>query len=417
MNVIQQSGEHLLTLINDILDFAKIEAGKMVLYPVDIQLVRFLRVIAGMISVKAAQKGLEFACDMAPDLPDVVLADEKRLRQVLLNLLSNAVKFTDRGHVRFLVRTAPGARLHFEVQDTGIGISEEQLQTLFRPFEQAGDAERQLGGTGLGLAISQQFVRLMEGEIQIESRIGQGSTFWFELELPVMKAEITPPRQKESVTGYKGPRRRMLVVDDVAANRAVAIDMLSQLDFDMVEATNGYEAVRKAQSLQPDLILMDIVMPEMNGLETTRRLRQQPALRDVPIIAISASASESDARKSLEAGVSAFLPKPIDFGRLLAQIATLLKLDWTYDFSETAPSPEDEEGEQLVAPPEQEMEKLYRLARLGNMQDILQWANSLTERDERYRPFATQLCQLAKGYQSKAILRLVERHLTRKEFS
>ena len=413
LRVIQQSGEQLLMLINDVLDFAKIEAGKQELSLTDIPLAKFLRIIAEIISVKAEQKGLVFICDTAPDLPGGIRADEKRLRQALLNLLANAVKFTDRGQVSLHVRFSPPTRLRFEVQDTGIGIREDQLESIFQPFEQGGEAQRRLGGSGLGLAISQRFVRLMGGDIQVESRIGQGSTFWFELELPVVEVEIATAPAAGIVTGYQGPRKKVLIVDDVAENRAVLVDMLGPLGFQMAEAENGSEGLEKAQTLRPDLILMDIVMPEMGGLEATRRLRQLPAQKEVPIIAVSASTSGGDKESSLAAGVNAFQPKPIDFGILLAQIASLLKLNWTYALPPAGPAQEHEATGPLLAPPAQEMKILHRLAREGNMRDIAQRAAHLVELDERYRPFADQLRVLAKGYQSKAILSLVERHLER----
>ena len=256
---------------------------------------------------------------------------------------------------------------------------------------------------------------MMGGDIQVESRVGQGSTFWFELELPVVETEIAAVPAEGVVIGYQGPRKKVLVVDDVTANRAMAVDMLSQLGLDVIEAVNGREALEKAQTLRPDLILMDIVMPEMGGLEATRRLRQLPAQKDVPIIAISASTSGGDQESSLAAGMNAFLPKPIDFGILLTQIASLLKLSWTYELPQVSPSQEHEAPGPLLAPPAQEMEILHRLAREGNMRDIVQRATHLAELDERYRPFADQLRRLAKGYQSKAILSLVERHLERRQ--
>ena len=411
LNVIQQSGEHLLTLINDVLDFAKIEAHKLELYRTPIQLTEFLHVIAEMVCIKAQQKGLDFISDIAPDLPGRIQADERRLRQVLLNLLANAVKFTDGGQVTLRVRFSPPARLRFEVQDTGIGISQAQQEAIFEPFEQAGEMQRRLGGTGLGLAISRQFVRLMGGEIQVDSRVGQGSTFWFELDVPVMESEMATAPLKSTVTGYEGLRKKILVVDDVAENRAVVIDMLSPLGFEMAEAKNGRDALEQVPTLRPHLILMDNVMPEMNGLEATRRLRQLPLCKEVPVITISASTSGDDESNSLMAGANAFLPKPIELGRLLTQIAVLLKLVWTYELPEAWPSPEQELVKPLLAPPAQEMEVLHRLAQLGNMREIEQWANHLGKRDERYRPFTNHLCLLANGYQSKAILSLVNRYL------
>ena len=415
VNIIRKSGEHLLTLINDILDFAKIEAGKQELNLTLISLAEFLRGIAEMIGVKAEQKRLDFISDIAPDLPSGIQADEQRLRQVLLNLLANAVKFTDCGQVTLRVRFLPPSRLRFDVQDTGIGISQAQLEAIFQPFEQAGDMLHREGGTGLGLAISRQYVRLMGSEISVESQPGQGSTFWFELEVPVVETGMATVPLKSIVTGYEGPRRTILVVDDVAENRAVVVDMLRPLGFEMAEAVNGCEGVEKARILQPALILMDIVMPEMDGLEAMRRLRQLPACKKVPIITISASASSGDEASSLAAGANAFLPKPLHLGRLLTQIGALLKLQWIEELPQAQPSPEQEVEGPLVAPPVEEMEILHRLARLGNMQDILQRANYLSKLDERYRPFAGQLSLLAKGYRSKAIVSLVQQYMEKSQ--
>ena len=407
VTVIRQSGEHLLTLINDILDLGKIEAGKAELYLVDIQLSRFVQTIIGIIGVKAAQKGLDLVCDMAPDLPQGIRVDERRLRQVLLNLLSNAVKFTDHGQVVLRLRFVPPSRVCFTVQDTGIGIAADQLDAIFRPFEQAGHALRRLGGTGLGLTISRQYARLMGGDIQVESRVGQGSTFWFELDVKTVMTEATPVSGKV-VVGYAGSRRKILVVDDIAENRATVVDLLAPLGFEVAEASNGREGLEMAQALRPDLILMDIVMPEMDGLETTQRLRTLDAFKDVPIVALSASVSETDSEKSRAAGMNAFLPKPIDVDNFLNRIGALLQLDWIYDLSQAEPFVESGEIEHIVVPPAEEMEVLHRLARLGNMGHILEHANYLSRLDERYRPFASQLSLMAKEYQSKALLRFVE---------
>jgi len=411
LNVIQQSGEHLLALINDILDLAKIEAGKLELYRTTIPLAAFLHVIIEMIRIRAEQKGVDFISDIAPDLPQGIQADEQRLRQVLLNLLSNAVKFTDCGQVVLRACFLPPSRLRFEVHDSGVGISQEQLETIFQPFEQVGEAKHRQGGTGLGLAISRQFVRLMGGEIRVDSRIGQGSTFWFELDAPVVQADVVLPSTGSVVTGYAGPRRKVLVVDDVAENRAVVIDMLGPFGFKVTEAMNGLEGVKKAESERPDLILMDLVMPGMDGLEAMRRLRQLPGFQEVPIIAVSASASEDDQASSLRAGANTFLPKPLNLSQLLSEMRSLLNLTWM-EAQPTAPlAPEQQALGELVVPPKKEMEDLHDLARRGNMQEILRWAGYVSGLDERYRPFAEQLSQLARNYRSKAVLSLVEQHM------
>jgi signal transduction histidine kinase len=329
ISAIRQSGEHLLTLINDILDLAKIEAGKFEIAPSDVDVSKFLHTLAGLIRIKAEQKnGLRFVCDFAPDLPAAVRVDERRLRQVLLNLLDNAVKFTDRGEVKLAVTLAAPARLRFEVQDSGIGMSEEQLARIFQPFEQVSDSGRRSGGTGLGLVISRELVRLLGGDIRVESRAEGGSLFAFELEVPVLRCGVLAAPAERVVTGYHGPKKKVLVVDDVAENRAVLVDMLGRLGFEMFEASSGGAGLVEAEAVRPHLILMDVVMPDISGIEVIRRLRRLPALHDVPIVAISASASADIQESTLAAGANAFLPKPVDMQLLMQRTSGLLRLAW-----------------------------------------------------------------------------------------
>jgi PAS domain S-box-containing protein len=338
---IEQAGQHLLALIDDVLDVARIEAGKLDLHPETVLLVAFLRAVGDIVRVRAEQKQLRFVLDAPPGLPRAVQVDERRLRQVLLNLLGNAVKFTDRGQVELLVQVEPApqfrARLRFEIRDTGVGIDMSDAPRLFRPFEQVGEARRRSNGTGLGLAISRELVRAMGGDIEVEGRPGAGSAFRFAIEVPVVGNEIVGPR-RQAVVGYRGPRRKLLVVDDVAHNRALLVDFLKLLDFALDEAGDGGAALERAAAARPDLILMDNVMPGMSGLEAARRLRGHPALRDVPIIAISASASSADRKRSLAAGVDAFLNKPIDLDELLDHVATLLQLTWVHSGEADAPT-------------------------------------------------------------------------------
>jgi signal transduction histidine kinase len=336
VSAIRQSGEHLLTLINDILDVAKIEAGKLEIVPNEFHLRKFLHTVCDIIRVKAQQKpALVFSCDFAPGLPEAVQADERRLRQVLLNLLDNAVKFTERGQVTFRVRFTPPTRLRVEVEDTGVAMSPAQLARLFRPFEQVGDAQQRSGGTGLGLVISRQFVRLMGGEIHVDSRSGVGNLFWFELDVPPASwATQDLPAHDGGAAGYSGPTRRVLVVDDVAENRALLVQALSGLGFDVSEAANGHDGLAQAQALQPDLVLMDLVMPDIGGLEVIRRLRRLPLLATTPIIAVSASATPEVEAHTLAAGANAFLAKPVDLKNLMHVTARLLQLAWI-DGSET----------------------------------------------------------------------------------
>ena len=327
LEVIQQSGEHLLALINDILDSAKIEAGKLELILVDVALKPFIAAIIEVIQVKAEAKGLKLVSDLDPGLPDVIRADERHLRQVLLNLLANAVKFTDVGEVGLHVNFLAPSRLLFEIRDTGIGIAAKDLKALFQPFAQVGDAQRHLGGTGLGLLISRQLVRLMGGEIEVESQRWQGSVFRFALEVPAASAAAAAAPVNR-VTGYVGARFKVLVVDDLSENRVVLRDMLEPVGFEISEAADGREALQIAQLQRPDLILMDVFMPDMDGRQATIRLRELPALAQVPIIVVSASALGGDEEASLAAGANAFLAKPVNEDRLLEQIGRLLGIEW-----------------------------------------------------------------------------------------
>ncbi|HET9644505.1 MAG TPA: ATP-binding protein [Burkholderiaceae bacterium] len=410
LNTIRESGEHLLILINDILDLSRIEAGKLDLFADALDLRAFLHGLADIISLKVEQKQLLFTLDAQPDLPAAVLCDEKRLRQVLLNLLDNAVKFTDHGEVSLRVHCLSGVakqlRLRFEVKDTGIGIAADQLEKIFEPFEQVGDAHRQVVGTGLGLAISRQIVRRMGSELQVQSEVGQGSRFWFDLDLANAQVDPSAQAEEQRPAGYQGPRKRVFVVDDVAGNRAVVADLLVSLGFEVSEAATGLDALSQAQQAPPDLVLMDIQLPGMDGFEVTQRLHRLPGLEHLPVIVLTAGADE---RKSAEAGVSAFLVKPIDFRTLLTQVGTLLDLEWS--LARDAPAPADAHSEPLVAPPPRELEALYRMARMGNMRSIREHADRLAACGEPYKPFARQLAMLADGFQSRAILELVKQSL------
>ncbi|WP_433975752.1 ATP-binding protein [Tunturiibacter lichenicola] len=416
---IQQSGEHLLMLITDILDLSKIEAGKIELQLSPLDTSAFLRGIANIIRIKTEEKALDFGCDIAPDLPAFVQIDQKRLRQVLLNLLSNAVKFTDRGRVdlrvKVLSRSKEQVQLHFEVEDSGIGIAREELEKIFRPFEQVGDEQRRSGGTGLGLSISRQLVRLMGSEIQVKSVPNQGSCFSFEMSARIVGSERSVSPTSGQASGYSGPRKRVMVVDDTDANRAVLTDTLGSLGFDVSEAVNGLEAVTFAQASPPDLILMDVRMPVMDGLEAMRQMQQMADLRMVPVIAVSAGVTQDEQDDCMAAGAKAFLTKPIENAFMLQEIGRLLELTWIRDSPQPVRSPPNNGAEPFAIPESAEMESLRGLAKAGNMRAIREKVDHLAALDPQYRPFADKITQLALGYQSKALLRLVEKHALQKQ--
>jgi signal transduction histidine kinase/DNA-binding NarL/FixJ family response regulator len=410
--VIQQSGEHLLALINDILDLARIDAAKLELEPAEVDLRGLLSVVCDIVRVKADEKQVQFACRIDERLPRAVRVDEKRLRQVLLNLLSNAVKFTDKGEVRLTVSaqapTGPDACIRFEVQDSGIGMNEQQQARLFQPFEQVGDAKRREGGSGLGLAISRQLVGLMGGDIHVRSTPGSGSCFWFEAELPVLHEGAEPALPQALPRGYEGPRRKLLVADDVAQNRAVLVEGLAQLGFEVHEAEDGGQAVARALSLKPDLVVMDLSMPVLDGLEAMRRIHAVPGLEKLPVVVASGNASAQVQAESRRDGASGFLPKPVDLLALALDIGRLLDLRW---ISDAAPTIEPGEAwhDDLPMPPAEHVEELYRLVRMGHMRRICEHADRLEHVDPQYARLSQRLRALAHGCQTKGLMQLVER--------
>lgn len=421
VNIIHQCGSHLLTLINDVLDLAKIEARKVELYPQDFHFPNFLTSTAEICRIRAQQKGVDFIYKTSEYLPIALYADDKRLRQVLLNLLSNALKFTETGSVTFNIEavnaslTAPLVRLRFSVKDTGVGIQPEKLDKIFLPFEQSGSQEKNQEGTGLGLAISQQIVQLMGGELRVESVLDQGSTFWFELDLPKTQEwlEAENPMIAPKVVGYTGDRRTILVVDDHEENRSVLVNMLEPLGFRVIEATDGQSGLQQTLQQQPDLIITDMLMPEMDGLEMTRQLRRMPAFANLPIIASPASLSHIEQQESLDAGCSSFFPKPIEFDGLLQELKTHLGMQWVYETQMSSPAPEVVANpiEEMVIPSAHELVTLHKAAQAGLIRNVQQAANDLKQMNSRYAPFANYLLELAQNFEIEAILQLLEKHI------
>ncbi len=340
LSMVQNSGNHLRSLIDEILNLAKIEAGKLELNPAPIHLPPFLETLAGVIRSQTQAKQLQFIFEKPDSLPQSILADETRLRQILINLLSNAVKFTDKGQVKLVVEnlksTDETCSLRFQISDTGVGLTPEQIGKIFLPFEQVGEAKRQAEGTGLGLAITRQLVKMMGGEIKVKCKPGQGSRFWFDLSFPIVDVEVKEkPVQYQKITGYKGTRQKVLVVDDNLENRLVLVNLLAPLGFEVTQAEDGRQGLAKAGEFHPDLILMDLRMPVMSGLEAVAAIRRIPGLKKIPIIAASASVLPEDQEESRLAGCDGFLPKPVQFDELLKMLQEHLTLEWISEIGTT----------------------------------------------------------------------------------
>ena len=420
LEIVHKSGRHLLTLINDILDLSKIEAGKIEILPVDLDLSSFLYGIVGIISARAHEKDLVFTFEKLSDPPSGIKADETRLRQVLLNLLGNAVKFTDRGSVVFSVRLEQkddGARIHFKVEDTGPGMDPEVLEKIFEPFEQVGATQHRFEGTGLGLSISRKLVRAMGGELYVRSEVGRGSCFWFEIAVPTTKARVIGAAGgNEAVNGYEtmlDRPLRVLVADDKPYNRELLVDLLEPLGFDTWSAEDGRQAVNLAADIHPHLIITDVVMPVMSGYQAVEEIRRMPETAQAVIIAMSAGVTEKDRNESLLAGCQAFLPKPVDIYLLLEQIEKFLDIKWKYGIEEDIAKLGDHDAglKPLVPPPPEDLDALHDLARRGNMRKISEYAARIERMDDKYKSFAEKLKHLAADYEEETIQILIERYM------
>lgn len=416
LTIIEQSGSHLLNLINDILDLSKIEAGRMEIELTEFYLPSFLKSMADVIQVRANQANIDFNYQFMPDLPAAVRGDEKRLRQVLINLLGNAVKFTKEGHINFKVEPQ-GETIHFRVEDTGVGMTAEQLREIFEPFKQVGEARLAAEGTGLGLSISDRLVQMMGGTLNVTSTPNQGTTFWLDIDLPTVEGWQGELQDSESLAiGYQRTDNlsadecpfKLLIADDKVENRRMMISMLQPLGFELYEATNGQEVVDEALKINPHLIFMDIVMPVMTGLEATEHLRQEPNLKEVVIIAISASAFEHDQQKSMAIGCNDFLSKPLYLQTLLNALETHLDLEWRYE--PTSQDLADEIAAPAIPSP-QNLEALHNLALRGNFNGLHEILDRLADENDSYLSFVGEIRELAKRYKMKQIRRLLKLYI------
>ncbi|MGC1309861.1 MAG: MASE1 domain-containing protein [Phormidesmis sp.] len=393
VNVIQQCGTHLLTLINDVLDLSKIEARKLDIYPAPLHFPSFLQSVVEINRIRAEQKGIGFNFQADSRLPTGVCADEKRLRQVLINLLGNAIKFTERGSVTFKVEPV-GDNIRFEIADTGVGMTPEQAEKIFLPFEQVGDTKKQSEGTGLGLAISHKIVALMESSVKVQSVLGEGSQFSFEVHLPVAEdwAERSRSIGANTIAGYDGEQRKILVVDDRWENRSVLLNLLEPIGFDIFEASNGQEGIEQALKVEPDLIITDLSMPVMDGYEYMQKLRSHPKLQHHTVIVSSASVFEIDRHKSIEAGGDDFLSKPVQAEVLLALLEKYLQLNWIYDEQKIKQAA----IATTIEPPAPELlQKFAELAQMGELDGLIELAKPLQAGSTA--GFAQQVIHLAEA--------------------
>jgi signal transduction histidine kinase/CheY-like chemotaxis protein len=415
LNIITRSGEHLLNLINNVLDISKIESGRVELEESDIYLNQLLEEIKSLMYVRAYEKDLALTLERSPDLPEHVFADAGKLRQVLINLIGNAIKYTPSGAVviRAMVakkQDAESIRLRFEIEDTGPGMREHDRERIFNPFEQLEERPHSVTGSGLGLAIGKQFVELMGGAIGVSSEWGKGSIFHFEIPVKVVPAEVIHVEsQRGRITGLLGsqPKRCLLIVEDQLENRLLLHNLLAPLGFDLREAVNGQEAVAQFVQWHPDLIFMDIRMPIMDGLEATRQIKATAEGGHTVIVALTAHALEEERRSILAAGCDDFIRKPYKDTEIFDALTKHLDVRFSYEEEtplavESTPALTASALAELPATLLDELEQVLVLLDIAAMERVIDVVRS------HHPVVADALAAVAKELQYGRILHLIK---------
>lgn len=398
VDILKRSGEHLSALIEDILDIARIEAGKFELRKEAIDFPQFIEHFVSIFKPQAEDKGLSFYCQIVNTLPQRVRGDEKRVGQILINLLGNAVKFTATGKIIFRISYSCGVTT-FQVVDTGPGIHKDQLQNIFQPFTQLPNENLGAGtGSGLGLTISKILCEIMGGELAVVSDQDKGSTFTVRVFLPNLGGQ-QQYIQEEDIIGYQGKCQKILIVDDQPEHRQLVTSILQPFGFSMIEACSGEECLNQVQKNRPDLILMDLSMPGLDGAETALQLRQN--LFSMPIVVLSANAYPSNRLNAINAGCNDFLSKPIQVRELLCKLKLHLALDWCY---------QEVESEQLGSnqPPSFEtIQELNGYVLIGDLLGLNQYLSELIQLHPEYTHFGQEIMKLAGEFRLIEIKKLL----------
>lgn len=426
LDIILQSGQHLLQLINDILELSKIEAGKSELHEVNIDLFQLLKSIDKMLSLKAQSKHLTLIFDLLDNVDRFVKTDEGKLRQILINLIDNSIKFTEQGWIKVQVdqycpdEDPEGAQenrcLMFKIKDTGIGIAPNDMESLFDVFFQTNQSLKMNQGTGLGLPITREFIKLMGGDILVTSTLGEGTIFDFYIPVQVAESGTQNSLQKnrniisidKSQTAHK-----ILVVEDHWPNRILLVNLLKRVGFEVQEAVNGLEAIDVWKTWHPDLIWMDMRMPVMDGYEATEKIRSSPEGKSTVILALSANAFAQDKEKMLASGCDDYLSKPFDEVELLEKMAQYLDIEYVYE-EEKGRGEEDLPlataaialtPDRLKALPQSWLDRLHQAATEADSDHLL---DLIAEIEERDRPLSHALTTLVNNFDFETISELTE---------
>ncbi len=418
LNTIYTSGQHLLTLISDILDISRIETGKEILEFDEINLPTLIYEILSIIQVKATKKNLEFRYEHGAKLPAIVRIDGRKLRQILINFLDNAIKYTDEGSVTFRVgpvksdlsvKKNNGIRMiQFEIEDTGVGIPKEKQGEIFKPFTQVEIEGKKREGTGLGLAISHQLLDLMGGTLRLESETGKGSTFTLEVGMEVVEetSETVIKAPDKTVVDYEGERKKILIVDDNPANVSLLLAFLEPLGFKLETAVNGEKAIKIVEQNRPDLVLMDLLMDGINGHEALRRIRKNESLKNTKIIGISAAVADKPKVNAFAIDCDDFVSKPVEFEKLMPILKEHLKINWIEEelnqteVYKTTVKPEKRPSQMIL-------DKIVENLEKGDFTRADKILDALMHEDEIYEAFCSRIKNLIKTYDDEAIIRLL----------
>ena len=411
--VIQQSGEHLLTLINDILDLRRIEMKRETVSKSEINLPALVLEVVNTIHIKAMEKQLTFEYAGDGSLPEFILGDAKKIKQILLNLLGNAVKYTKEGFIRLRIsctkneltalskNSAVTKRVRFIIEDSGVGIQKDNYEKIFQPFRSKESVKENVDSHGLGLAISKRLVEILGGKLTFHSEVEKGTTFSFELEFELAeKMKEEKKSADKSISGYSGEKKNILIVDDNPTNRLMLIDVLKPLGFNIENAENGNEALDVIKKNKPDIVLLDLLMPEMDGQEFLTRFKSEYKMLQTKVIGISAAIADKERMERFSDACDGFISKPINVNLLLEKMAELLNIEWIVE--ETALSVMNDE---IILPDKTILDQISHLVELGDYSGINQIAKTLSLQNE-FVQFSEKLKGYVKNYDDEGILKL-----------
>jgi len=407
LTTVHNCGEHLLSLINDILDMSKVEAHKLELTIAEVNLPDILHTVYNINKVKADEKDLEYVLEKNVSLPNYVIGDERKLKQIMLNLINNAIKFTDEGRVTIKVDYIDATSTFiFEVEDTGIGIPSDKQSEIFEPFIQHTGKRLFAEGTGLGLAITKKLIEMMDGELYLQSESDKGSAFRAEIPLrKISDFNFVNLLPENNIKAYIGERKKILIVDDNNTNISLLLSLLEPLDFIVEIAENGKVAINKLYNFIPDLVLLDYRMPVMDGLEFIHNIKKESQFNNIKIIGVSATVHQQELKKQFHDLCDDFLPKPIDTDLLFSKIQKQLQIEWSYEIM-----PEKKEKidvSNLIFPAKELIDSIVENTELGDFNSINKIIDNLLLENSDYQNFCALIKKFTKNYDSDGILKFL----------